>query len=302
MVVSLGLALVRTRKLHDEADRRESAETALRQAQRMEAIGQLTGGVAHDFNNLLTIVTGGVQRLMRRKRDADDARYLEMIAGAAKRGENLTRQLLAFSRRQALAPHVIDLSQRIPEFRDLLNPSLRGDIELIIEVPRTPCPVKVDPAELELAILNIAVNARDAMPSGGRLSIRVRRVMLEHGPEDLSGAFAEIAMTDTGRGIAAEVLPRVFDPGAPSRSRAHRDGARRSCCIYRSAAKSRARNCARANCISPNMQAERCCSSRTMTRWPRCAVPISTSSGLRSSTPRPPRTRSPCSTETSRLS
>jgi two-component system NtrC family sensor kinase len=168
--------------------------------------------VAHDFNNLLTIISGGAQRLLRRKRDAGDARYLDMIASAAKRGENLTRQLLSFSRRQALAPQVIDLSQRIPQFRDLLNPSLRGDIELVIEVPRTPCPVKVDPAEFELAILNVAVNARDAMPSGGRLSIRVRSVTLEHGPEDLSGAFAEIAMTDTGRGIPAEVLPRVFDP------------------------------------------------------------------------------------------
>src|SRR6266571_4962213 len=189
MAVSLALALARTRKLHDEADRREIAEAALRQAQRMEAIGQLTGGVAHDFNNLLTIVSG-----------------------AAKRAENLTRQLLSFSRRQALAPQVIDLPHRIPQFRDLLNPSLRGDIELVIEVPRTPCPVKVDPAEFELAILNIAVNARDAMPSGGRLSIRVRPVTLAHGPEDLSGAFAEIAMTDAGRGIPPEILPRVFDP------------------------------------------------------------------------------------------
>src|ERR1700674_2974893 len=212
MVVSLALALARTRKLHEEAERREIAEAALRQAQRMEAIGQLTGGVAHDFNNLLTIISGGVHRLLRRKRDADDARYLDMIASTAKRGENLTRQLLSFSRRQALAPQVIDLSQRTPQFRDLLNPSLRGDIELVIEVPRTPCPVKVDPAEFELAILHVAVNARDAMPNGGRLAIRVRRLELEHGPEDLSGAFAEIALTDTGRGIPAEVLPRVFDP------------------------------------------------------------------------------------------
>ncbi len=135
---SIIVALVRTRKLHEEADRREAAETALRQAQRMEAIGQLTGGVAHDFNNLLTIISGGVQRLMRRGRAEQDARFLEMIANAAKRGENLTRQLLSFSRRQALAPQVIDLSRRIPEFKDLLDPSLRGDIELIVEVPQEP--------------------------------------------------------------------------------------------------------------------------------------------------------------------
>src|SRR5438045_7675181 len=132
----LWLALGRTRRLHDEAERREAAEAALRQAQRLEAIGQLTGGVAHDFNNLLMIVSGGVQRLLRRKRDPDDARYLDMIASAAKRGENLTRQLLSFSRRQTLAPQVIDLAERIPQFRDLLNPSLRGDIELVIAVPR----------------------------------------------------------------------------------------------------------------------------------------------------------------------
>ena len=212
VVVSLILALRRTRKLHEEEERREVAEAALRQAQRMEAIGHLTGGVAHDFNNLLTIISGGVQRLLRHKRDAEDARYLDMIANAAKRGENLTRQLLSFSRKQALAPQVIDLSKRIPQFRDLLNPSLRGDIELIIEVPRNPCLVKIDPAEFELAILNIAVNARDAMPNGGRLSIRVRGVTFKHGPEDLSGSFAEISVTDTGRGISPEILPHVFDP------------------------------------------------------------------------------------------
>src|SRR6266403_820908 len=117
--------------LAQEGMHRREAEDMLRQSQKMEAIGQLTGGVAHDFNNLLTIVSGGVQRLLRRKRDAEDTRYLDMIAGAAKRAENLTRQLLSFSRRQAPTPQVIDLPQRIPQFRDLLNPSLRGDIELV---------------------------------------------------------------------------------------------------------------------------------------------------------------------------
>ena len=209
---SIVVAFVRTRKLHEEAERREAAEAALRQAQRMEAIGQLTGGVAHDFNNLLTVISGGVQRLMRRDRDERDARFLEMIANAAKRGENLTRQLLSFSRRQALAPQVIDLSRRIPEFKDLLDPSLRGDIELTVAVPQAPCPVKVDPAELELAILNIAVNARDAMHDGGTLAVKVRPITLRGEPDGLFGAFAEIAMSDTGAGIAPEVLPRVFDP------------------------------------------------------------------------------------------
>ena len=212
MVTSLAVALKRTRKLHDEADRRAAAEAALRQAQRMEGIGQLTGGVAHDFNNLLTIVSGGVAWLRRRDRDAQDARYLDMIATAAQRGEQLTRQLLTFARRQALAPELVDLSQSIPDIRDLLNRSLRGDIGVVVDVPPQPCWVKMDPAEFELAILNIAVNARDAMNKGGILSIQVRSVGLDRGPEGLTGAFAEIAVSDTGTGIAPELLARVFDP------------------------------------------------------------------------------------------
>src|SRR5262245_3157068 len=210
----IGLALQRTRRLHDEAERREAAEVALRQAQRLEAMGQLTGGVAHDFNNLLMIVSGSVDRLRRELSDEKHTRLLDMIATATQRGESLTRQLLAFSRRQTLSPTVIDLTQRLPELKDMLSRSLRGDIETEVMVPKEACAVKVDPSEFELALLNLAVNARDAMPNGGTLSIAVRPVTLKGKAieEGLSGEFVAVRVADSGVGIPPEVLPHVFEP------------------------------------------------------------------------------------------
>jgi|SRR5262245_343195 len=214
LFVIIGVALQRTRRLHDEAERREAAEGALRQAQRLEAIGQLTGGVAHDFNNLLMIITGSAQRLRRDLSDEKHTRLLDMIANATKRGESLTRQLLAFSRRQTLTPAVIDLTERLPELEDMLNRSLRGDIAIKVVVPNKSCTVKVDPSELELALLNLAVNARDAMPSGGTLTIAAEPVVLEGRAieEGLRGEYVAIRVTDTGSGIPADILPRVFEP------------------------------------------------------------------------------------------
>jgi two-component system NtrC family sensor kinase len=210
----IGLALHRTRRLYDEAERREAAESALRQAQRLEAIGQLTGGVAHDFNNLLMIVSGSVQRLRRDLTSEKYVRILDMITTATERGESLTRQLLAFSRRQMLAPAVIDLTQRLPELKDMLSRSLRGDIETEVVVPEKSCTVKVDPSEFELALLNLAVNARDAMPSGGVLRITVKPVVLRGKmvEEGLSGDYIAIRVTDTGTGIPPDILPHVFEP------------------------------------------------------------------------------------------
>jgi two-component system NtrC family sensor kinase len=210
----LWFALRRTRRLHDEAERREVAEGALRQAQRLEAIGQLTGGVAHDFNNLLMIVSGTVQRLRRYAGDDKQAQLLDTITNATQRGESLTRQLLAFSRRQMLQPSVIDLAERLPEMKDMLSRSLRGDIEIRVGVHRRPCLVKVDPSEFELALLNLAVNARDAMPSGGTLTITAKPVVLrgEATEEGLSGEFVAIRVADTGSGIPPDILPRVFEP------------------------------------------------------------------------------------------
>jgi two-component system, NtrC family, sensor kinase len=214
LLTIIGVALKRTRRLHDEAERRETAEIALRGAQRLEAIGKLTGGVAHDFNNLLMIVDGSAQRLRRDLTDEKHLRLIDMITNAATRGESLTRQLLTFSRRQMLDPAVIDLTQRIPELKEMLNRSLRGDITTQVAVPKEPCAVKVDPSELELALLNLAVNARDAMPNGGALSITVKPVVLRgQAVEDaLKGEFVAIRVADTGSGIAPEILPHVFEP------------------------------------------------------------------------------------------
>src|SRR5215831_14378451 len=209
----IGVALRRTRRLYAEAERREAAEAALRQAQRLEAIGQLTGGVAHDFNNLLMVVSGSVQRLRRDLTSEKHTRLLDMITNATNRGESLTRQLLAFSRRQMLTPAVIDLSGRLPELKDMLSRSLRDDITIEVAVPDQSCAVKVDPSELELALLNLAVNARDAMPNGGALSITANPVVLKGkaAEEGLSGEFVAIRVADTGSGIPADVLPHVFE-------------------------------------------------------------------------------------------
>jgi two-component system, NtrC family, sensor kinase len=210
----LWIALRRTRRLYDEAQRREAAEGALQQAQQLQVVGQLTGGVAHDFNNLLMVVSGSVQRLRRLIKDEKQVHILDAITTATERGESLTRQLLTFSRRQTFRPTVIDLAERLPELKDILSRSLRGDIEIRVGVPRRSCTVKVDTSELELALLNLAVNARDAMPSGGVLSIVAKPVTLrgKASEEGLSGEFVAIRIADTGTGIPADVLPRVFEP------------------------------------------------------------------------------------------
>jgi two-component system, NtrC family, sensor kinase len=210
----LALALGRTKRLYDEADRREAAESALRQSQRLEAIGQLTGGVAHDFNNLLMIIGGSAQRLRGELTEKKHRRLLEMIATATQRGETLTRQLLTYSRQQTLTPQVVDLTQRLPLVRELLTRSLRADIEIKVDVPDDVCAVRVDSGEFELAILNLAVNAKDAMPNGGTLSTRAKPVTLkgEATAEGLTGEFVAIRIADTGRGIPAEILTRVFEP------------------------------------------------------------------------------------------
>jgi len=210
----LWVALRRTQRLYEEAERREFAEDALRQAQRLEAIGQLTGGVAHDFNNLLMVVSGSVHRLRRDLDDEKQTRLLDAIANATQRGESLTRQLLAFSRRSTLQPSVIDLAERLPDLKELLSRSLRDDIEIRVQVARRPCLIKVDPSEFELALLNLAFNARDAMPSGGTLTITAKPIVLrgKASDEGLSGDFVAIRVADTGDGIPPDVLPRVFEP------------------------------------------------------------------------------------------
>jgi two-component system NtrC family sensor kinase len=160
------------------------------------------------------IISGSVQRLRAELTDKKHARLLEMIGTATQRGESLTRQLLSYSRQQTLTPQVIDLSQRLPLLRELLLRSLGGDIEIKVDVPDGVCAIRVDPGEFELAILNLAVNAKDAMPGGGTLSLRAKAVTLkgETSEEGLSGEFIAIRVADTGHGIPADVLTRVFEP------------------------------------------------------------------------------------------
>jgi PAS domain S-box-containing protein len=193
---------------------RKRAEEALRQSQRMEAIGQLTGGVAHDFNNLLMVVNGAAEKVKRSVPQESVSAPLEMIKTAVKRGQKLTGQLLSFARRQTLETEVIDLAETLPHISEMLKRSLRGDIEIKAFAPDRPCRARVDPGELELALLNLGVNARDAMPHGGVLSLAVRHVRLsgEAEVDGLHGEFIAIELMDGGIGIAPGVLPRVFDP------------------------------------------------------------------------------------------
>src|SRR6202044_1601577 len=146
--------------------------------QKMDAIGQLTGGIAHDFNNLLMIVSGHAQSLKNRLKDSKDTRAVHAIEMAATRGENLTRQLLAFSRTLPLNPTVISLADTVAAIRDVLAGTMHVNIEFSIDVPATTWPVCVDKSELELALVNLAVNARDAMPDGGRIAITALNVSL----------------------------------------------------------------------------------------------------------------------------
>src|SRR5215469_8495535 len=154
---------------------------ALHHAQRMETIGRLTGGIAHDFNNLLTVVSGNAELLRDQAPDDRIARRASAINRAAKQGERLTRQLLAFSRRQMLRPEPVDLCERTQEIADMLSRSLPENIEIALEIPKNLWPVMVDPAEFELALLNIGVNARDAMPNGGRFRVEAYNLSFRFG-------------------------------------------------------------------------------------------------------------------------
>jgi PAS domain S-box-containing protein len=192
----------------------QRAQEQLAQSQKIEALGQLTGGIAHDFNNMLMVVGGHAQSLKTRLRDPRDMRAIEAIELAARRGERLTRQLLTFSRRQALNPTIVHLNERLESFRDVLQSSARGDIEITIDVAPDIWPVSADVPELELALVNLVVNARDAMPDGGGIEITAENLCLTGGEtaEQLQGDFVALKVSDTGGGIAPELMSRVFEP------------------------------------------------------------------------------------------
>ncbi|MGX7741747.1 ATP-binding protein [Rhodopseudomonas parapalustris] len=207
------LAMRRTQKLYEEADRRHAAENALKQSQRLESLGRLTGGVAHDFNNLLMVVGGSVQKLRRRHGDLQDIRSFDMIDSAVAKGTALTRQLLSFSRRHNVAAKAIDLGEALHKFADVLRQSVRSDIGITIEPPAGPVVVMIDPNEFEIALLNLALNARDAMPEGGRITISIHTETLKNfGPRRLTGRYAILSFADTGVGIPDDIRERVFEP------------------------------------------------------------------------------------------
>ena len=202
---------------HDTTQRRK-LEQQLRESQRLEAVGHLTGGMAHDFNNLLTVILGNAEILSEELPADSRLRGLAaMVANAAQRGADLTQRLLAFARRQALEPEVLDINQLVSGLDGLLRRTLGGHIE--IEWVRAPglWPALVDPAQLESALLNLAINARDAMPAGGRLTIETANTRLDSDyarlhAEVIPGQYVLVAVSDTGCGIPAEQLSRVFEP------------------------------------------------------------------------------------------
>ncbi|WP_246697023.1 response regulator [Methylobacterium planeticum] len=213
----------RTRELADanaellrQIAERERVEEALRLAQRLEAVGQLTSGVAHDFNNLLTVISGNIAFLERVATDERSRRRLDMMRGAADRGARLTAQLLAFSRRQRLAPTPVELNHTVASMRDLLQSSIGGAVRIEMTLQPDLWPALVDPTQIELVILNLAINARDAMAVGGCLTIETANVRLAERPTRPEhpgpGEYAMVMVSDTGSGIPAQVLDRVFEP------------------------------------------------------------------------------------------
>ena len=195
----------------DVSDRRqaqielEETREALFQAQKIQALGELTGGIAHDFNNLITVIRGSAEMLKRDDLTQDKrSRYLDAIAETADRASQLTSHLLAFGRRQALKPQVMDLNVRLDAFGEVVGRMLGSRIEVELDLDPSLGRVEVDPAHLESALLNAAINARDAMPDGGRLTIATRN---EPGDKEV-----RITVRDTGQGMASDVIGRVFEP------------------------------------------------------------------------------------------
>lgn len=214
LVAVLGAAGAREaeayRKLKAEIREREKAEDALRQSQKMEAMGQLTGGVAHDFNNLLMVASSGLDLLERTSDPARRDRLRQGIRQAVDRGASLTQQLLAFSRRTPLKPEVIDIGERLAGMHAILDRSLREDVTVQMKLPPDLWRVEVDASQLEVAVLNIAINARDAMPDGGTIIIEARNE--PSGRPDGAGDMVRLAIRDTGVGVAPEMVSRLFEP------------------------------------------------------------------------------------------
>lgn len=204
------------RQLASEIVERERVEVALRQAQRLEAIGQLTSGVAHDFNNLLTVISGNVEQLKKRIDDPTIVRRLAMMEEASRRGAQLTAQMLAFSRRQKLVPRAVDLNETVRRMRDLLQSTIGGSVRILEpDLAEDLWSAMIDPTQIELVILNLAINARDAMDVGGTLQIGTANVVMpapDTPEKPPAGEHVVVSVSDTGSGMTEEVLARAFEP------------------------------------------------------------------------------------------
>ena len=189
----------------------EQMQQQLAESQKLDALGQLTGGVAHDFNNLLMIISGSLHTL---KKGMDDdprrVRAISAIEAATQRGAALTNQLLTFARRQSLNPQAVDISERIDAVREVLDTGVGSAVTLQFDINRSMWPVMVDVAEFETALVNLVINARDAMPAGGTITVSAHNETL--GEEAKAGDYAAISVEDTGTGIAPDVLGKIFDP------------------------------------------------------------------------------------------
>ncbi|MBR1210875.1 ATP-binding protein [Bradyrhizobium sp. JYMT SZCCT0180] len=196
----------------------EASEAQVRQAQKMEAIGQLTGGVAHDFNNILTVITGTIEILGDAVKDRPHlGQITDMIGAAAARGADLTRHLLAFARRQPLQPRNTDVNVLVIDAVRLLRPTLSEQIEIESMLVHDSAPALIDPSQLSTAILNLALNARDAMPNGGKLTLETKNIVLDENYASMNsevnpGNYVMIAVSDTGEGIPGSLLDKVFEP------------------------------------------------------------------------------------------
>ncbi|MGA8767551.1 MAG: PAS domain S-box protein [Candidatus Acidiferrales bacterium] len=224
--ISLSISVLRDRDgratgafaISQDITERRQLEEQLRRAQKMEAVGQLAGGVAHDFNNLLMVIMGYAGDLEERLDESDPLRRkAQEIGRAGRRAASLTRQLLAFSRQQVLAPRVLNLNSVVDELQKMLGRLINEDIDLITDLDLKLGQVKADQGQIEQVIVNLAVNARDAMPDGGRLTIQTTNMEVDGAftrlhPEMSPGSFVRLAVTDTGFGMDAETQSRVFEP------------------------------------------------------------------------------------------
>jgi len=200
------------RQVEEQTEELVAAQEQLRQSQKMEALGQLTGGIAHDFNNLLTVVVGGLDIIVKRANEAKLKRYAENALAAAERGARLTGQLLAFSRVQRLEVRPTHVAPLIQNMRPLLRNVVGTGIEKRFDLDEEIVAVMADPTQLEVAVLNLAINARDAMPEGGVLSFATQIERIKNDPELADGKYVELTISDTGSGMEEEIASRAFEP------------------------------------------------------------------------------------------